>query len=184
MLPYKTGFRYPIGFRGSAGFGFGDGFSPESVFGWVRVLSWIFGFGWPDTPPDPNPPHCRPYVTRWPITKTLSLMSQKVKCGMQMLHNMQVSHNEVHEWVSSILKDSGFCPGEIIDAGKLCPYKNVLSEKGSPNNHGDMVAVEASCQHSVKKVVRNKTPRGWELKYTRRSFFPILEISFESQITL
>lgn len=126
MLPYKTGFRYPIGFRGSAGFGFGDGFSPESVFGWVRVLSWIFGFGWPDTPPDPNPPHCRPYVTRWPITKTLSLMSQKVKCGMQMLHNMQVSHNEVHEWVSSILKDSGFCPGEIIDAGKLYYFYSPL----------------------------------------------------------
>ncbi|CAN6270243.1 unnamed protein product [Urochloa humidicola] len=96
-----------------------------------------------------------------------------IRSHPEVPHNMQVSHNEVHERVSSILKDSGFCPlGESINIGNLCSYENVLSKKESPNNHGDMLAVEAGCQHSAKKVVRNRTPKGWELKYARRSFFP------------
>jgi hypothetical protein len=53
-------------------------------------------------------------------------MSQNVKYGMQMLHNMHVSHNEVHERVSSILKNSGFCPGEIIEVGKLYYFYSPL----------------------------------------------------------
>jgi hypothetical protein len=35
-------------------------------------------------------------------------------------HNMQVSHDEVHERVSSILKDSGFCPSRAsVNIGDL-----------------------------------------------------------------
>nr|TKW04339.1 hypothetical protein SEVIR_7G102600v2 [Setaria viridis]TKW04340.1 hypothetical protein SEVIR_7G102600v2 [Setaria viridis] len=96
-----------------------------------------------------------------------------IRSHPEVPHNMRVSHKEVHEHVSSILKDGGFYPpGESIDVGNLCPYENVLSEKELPNNHGDMFRVEAGCQHSAKKVVRNRIPRGWELKYARRSFFP------------
>ena len=40
----------------SEDFGFGDGFSPESEFEAVSD----FGFGCPDTPPEPNPTHCHP----------------------------------------------------------------------------------------------------------------------------
>jgi len=33
---------------------------------------------------------------------------------MQVPRNMQVPHEEVHERVSSILKNRGFCPGEEV----------------------------------------------------------------------
>ncbi|CAN6270244.1 unnamed protein product [Urochloa humidicola] len=93
-------------------------------------------------------------------------------------HNMQVPHEEVHERVSSILRDYGFCPnGEGISIGNLRRYTDVLSKEESPYKHGDMDAIMAAkgtlCQNAeVKKAVRSKAPRGWELKYARRSFFP------------
>ena len=37
-------------------------FHPNRCSGRVRVLSSGFGFGCPDTPPDPNPTRCHPYV--------------------------------------------------------------------------------------------------------------------------
>ncbi|TVU14591.1 hypothetical protein EJB05_38066, partial [Eragrostis curvula] len=84
---------------------------------------------------------------------------------MQVPHNMQVPHDKVLEKVSLILKDHGFCPtGEGINIGNLCPYKNVLSKNESPN--------KPDCFNMFDEVVRNRTPRGWELKYARRSFFP------------
>ena len=47
---------------------------------------------------------------------------------MQVSHNMQVPHEEVHERVSSILKDRGFCPSEkVICIGKLNLLKPLLS---------------------------------------------------------
>ncbi|KAL6650641.1 hypothetical protein ACP70R_009566 [Stipagrostis hirtigluma subsp. patula] len=95
-------------------------------------------------------------------------------------HNMQVPHKEVLGRVSSILKDHGFCDtGEGINIGNLCRYEDVLSKEESPDQYGDMFAIKAAkgtpCQHAEVeklKVLRNKTPRGWELKYARRSFFP------------
>jgi hypothetical protein len=45
---------------------------------------------------------------------------KKLKYGVQVPHNMQVSHDEVHERVSSILKDSGFCPSRAsVNIGDL-----------------------------------------------------------------
>ncbi|KAL6650644.1 hypothetical protein ACP70R_009569 [Stipagrostis hirtigluma subsp. patula] len=91
--------------------------------------------------------------------------------------NMQVPHKEVLGRVSSILKDHGFCStGEGINIGNLCHYEDVLSKEESPDQYGDMFAIKAAkgtpCQHAeVEKVLRNKTTRGWELKYAR-SFFP------------
>ena len=47
---------------------------------------------------------------------------------MQVPRNMQVPHEEVHERVSSILKDRGFCPSEkVICIGKLNLLKPLLS---------------------------------------------------------
>ena len=37
---------------------------PKRSSGWVRVLSSGFGFGCPDTPPEPNPTRCHPYISR------------------------------------------------------------------------------------------------------------------------
>ncbi|GJN27864.1 hypothetical protein PR202_gb15920 [Eleusine coracana subsp. coracana] len=79
-------------------------------------------------------------------------------------HNMQVPHDEVLEKVSSILNGHCFCPtGGSINIGNLCSYKHVLSAKELPN--------EPDLLWTMRQVVRNKTPRGWELKYAR-SFFP------------
>jgi len=47
---------------------------------------------------------------------------------MQVPRNMQVPHEEVHERVSSILKNRGFCPGEeVICVGNLYLHKPLLS---------------------------------------------------------
>ncbi|KAF8715552.1 hypothetical protein HU200_027211 [Digitaria exilis] len=107
------------------------------------------------------------------VIKAGDALDAYIQSHPEVPHNMKVSRNEVHERVSYILKDTGFYPpGESINVGNLCRYENVLSKKESPNNHGDMFAVEVGCQDSAKKFVRNGTPRGWELKYARRSFFP------------
>ena len=54
----QSGFRVSIRVSGIRGFGFGDGFPPESVFG----ADSDFGFGCTETPPDPNPTRCHPYL--------------------------------------------------------------------------------------------------------------------------
>ena len=40
----------------------GMDFDPNRSSGRVRVLSLGFGFGCPDTPPEPNPTRCHPYI--------------------------------------------------------------------------------------------------------------------------
>jgi hypothetical protein len=96
---------------------------------------------------------------------------------MQVPYNMQVPHEEVHERVSSILKDYGFCPTEEgISIGNLyfltlllhcfndskfvfkylfsftffwrCHYVDVLSKKESPYKHGMQTFVLIKIYHS------------------------------------
>ncbi|RLM74680.1 uncharacterized protein C2845_PM15G08020 [Panicum miliaceum] len=60
------------------------------------------------------------------VLKAGKVLDTYIQSHPEMLHNMKVSHNEVHERVSSILKDNGFCPGEIIDVGKLYYFYSPL----------------------------------------------------------
>jgi hypothetical protein len=60
MLPYEAGFGSPIEFPLSTGFVLGTNFDLNRCLGRFRVLSSDFGFGCPDTPPDPNPTRCHP----------------------------------------------------------------------------------------------------------------------------
>jgi hypothetical protein len=60
MLPYEVGFGYPIGFRLSAGLVLDTNFQLNRCSGRFQVLSLGFGFGCPDTPPDPNPTRYHP----------------------------------------------------------------------------------------------------------------------------
>uniref|UniRef100_A0ACD5XKL3 Uncharacterized protein n=1 Tax=Avena sativa TaxID=4498 RepID=A0ACD5XKL3_AVESA len=91
---------------------------------------------------------------------------------------MQVSHVEVLEHVSSILKNHGVFPtGECINTGNLCPYEQEISRSSDeelPDKH-DAYA-------TTKKAARKKQPRGWELEYTRRSFFPYWKSVLSSRL--
>ena len=40
---------------------------PNRSSGRVRVSSSGFGFGCPDTPPEPNPTRCHPYLKRYTV---------------------------------------------------------------------------------------------------------------------
>jgi len=66
MCLYIHGFRVSVRVSGIHGFGFGDEFPPESVSG--------FGFGCTETPPDPNPTRCHPYMdARGYVSRNFSL---------------------------------------------------------------------------------------------------------------
>jgi hypothetical protein len=71
-----------IGFRVSnrvsyiRGFGFGMNFHPNRCSGRFRVLCSGFDFGCPDTPPDPNPTRCYPYLQ----VQLLLLTCHKKQC--------------------------------------------------------------------------------------------------------
>ncbi|TVU19775.1 hypothetical protein EJB05_35946, partial [Eragrostis curvula] len=94
----------------------------------------------------------------------------------------KVPRKEVLECVSSILKSHGYCPtgeGICIDNLNLSPYEVPLPEGLIPDEHGygliTKVAKEAPHPSAgKKKVVKKKIPipKGWDLKYRRRSFFP------------
>lgn len=94
---------------------------------------------------------------------------------MQVTSAMQVSHIDVLERVSSILKNHGVFPtGECINTGnlyslrpKICPYEHQLSR----SSDGEL-PVKDDVYGTVEKATRKKRPKGWELEYTRRSFFP------------
>uniref|UniRef100_A0A453AYI8 Uncharacterized protein n=1 Tax=Aegilops tauschii subsp. strangulata TaxID=200361 RepID=A0A453AYI8_AEGTS len=95
-----------------------------------------------------------------------------------------ISHVEVLEHVSLILKDYGLCSGEGIDIGNLCPYENVVSSEELPRKLGPMARMKAGtdepCLENVKAKGK-KGPRGWELKLARRSFFPYWRSVLTSQ---
>ncbi|XP_044330848.1 uncharacterized protein [Aegilops tauschii subsp. strangulata] len=96
-----------------------------------------------------------------------------------------ISHVEVLEHVSLILKDYGLCSGEGIDIGNLCPYENVVSSEELPRKlAGPMARMKAGtdepCLENVKAKGK-KGPRGWELKLARRSFFPYWRSVLTSQ---
>ncbi|KAF8715550.1 hypothetical protein HU200_027209 [Digitaria exilis] len=58
--------------------------------------------------------------TKVPSIGRISSCLKLLEHVMQVPHNLQVPHEEVHERVSSILKDYGFCPtGEGISIGNL-----------------------------------------------------------------
>lgn len=87
-------------------------------------------------------------------------------------HHSEVSHAEVLEHVSSILKDFGFSPtGEGIDVRNLCPYDCKIS--GSELHDKETTKAVTETAHAAgEKAVRKKIPRGWDPEYTRRMFFP------------
>uniref|UniRef100_A0A8R7PB77 Uncharacterized protein n=1 Tax=Triticum urartu TaxID=4572 RepID=A0A8R7PB77_TRIUA len=95
-----------------------------------------------------------------------------------------VSHVEVLDRVSLILKDYGLCSGEGIDIGNLCPYENVVSTEELPRRLALMARIKADtdkpCLENVKAKGK-KGPRGWELKLARRSFFPYWRSVLTSQ---
>ncbi|XBI89868.1 hypothetical protein VPH35_027614 [Triticum aestivum] len=95
-----------------------------------------------------------------------------------------VSHVEVLERVSLILKDYGLCSGEGIDIGNLRLYENVVSTEELPHKLvGPMARIKAGtddCLENVKAKGK-KGPRGWELKLARRSFFPYWRSVLTSQ---
>uniref|UniRef100_A0A8I6X2T4 Uncharacterized protein n=1 Tax=Hordeum vulgare subsp. vulgare TaxID=112509 RepID=A0A8I6X2T4_HORVV len=95
-----------------------------------------------------------------------------------------VSHVEVLERVSLILKDHGFCSGQGIDIGNLCPYENVVSTEELPRKLAPTARIKADtdkpCLENVKAKGK-KGPGGWELKLARRSFFPYWRSVLTSQ---
>ncbi|RLN16559.1 hypothetical protein C2845_PM02G32680 [Panicum miliaceum] len=77
-------------------------------------------------------------------------------------HHSEVPHAEVLEHVSSILKDSGFCP-----TGKGIDVRNLL--------HLVLEAAPMTAKYLetyMLKVMREKKASGWDPDYTRRMFFP------------
>ncbi|XBI53207.1 hypothetical protein VPH35_035474 [Triticum aestivum] len=93
---------------------------------------------------------------------------------------MEVAHAEVFEHVTLILKDHGFFSiGDGIDIGNLHPYRNVLSSQELPHKLAEMARIKAGlkvpCLRNGKILIDQpkvkKDPRGWELKFARRSFF-------------
>jgi len=83
----------------------------------------------------------------------------------------EVPHAEVLEHVSSILKDSGFCPtGKGIDVRNLRPYDCKIS--GELHAKDATKTVTKTSHAAGKKVLRKKRASGWDPDYTRRLFFP------------
>ncbi|KAM0900592.1 hypothetical protein ACQ4PT_020539 [Festuca glaucescens] len=73
----------------------------------------------------------------------------------------EVSHIDVLERVSSILKNHGVFPtGECINTGNLY-FFSIFSTN---------IFLHTTTRLSY--ATRKKRPKGWELEYTRRSFFP------------
>uniref|UniRef100_A0A453M639 Uncharacterized protein n=3 Tax=Aegilops tauschii subsp. strangulata TaxID=200361 RepID=A0A453M639_AEGTS len=91
-------------------------------------------------------------------------------------HHSEVSHVEVLEHVSSILKDFGFRPaGEGIDVRNLRPYDCKISDKQLNDKvvHAEATKAIAATAHGAEgKVAMKKIARGWDPEYTRRMFFP------------
>ncbi|KAM0870897.1 hypothetical protein ACQ4PT_039745 [Festuca glaucescens] len=102
------------------------------------------------------------------INEAGEALDSYIRVHPEVTSAIRVSHADVLERVSSILKNHGLFPtGECINTGNLCPYEQQLcrsSDEELPGKH-DVYA-------TAEKAARKKQPRGWELEYTRRSFFP------------
>jgi hypothetical protein len=61
------------------------------------------------------------------VIKAGEVLDAYIRSHPEVPHNMQVSHDEVHERVSSILKDSGFCPSRAsVNIGDLYYFTPLL----------------------------------------------------------
>ncbi|CAL5013627.1 unnamed protein product [Urochloa decumbens] len=79
----------------------------------------------------------------------------------------QVPQMEVMKHVSSILKEYGFLPTEVMDTLNLRPYdcKEPCSK--------DANIMETAILHAAEeKAARKEVGGGWDPTYARRSFFP------------
>ncbi|KAK1650787.1 hypothetical protein QYE76_068592 [Lolium multiflorum] len=102
------------------------------------------------------------------INEAGEALDSYIRAHPEVTSAMQVSHVHVLERVSSILKNHGVFPtGECINTGNLCPYEQQLSR----SSNGEL-PVKDDVHGTVEKAARKKRPKGWELEYTRRSFFP------------
>ncbi|KAK1668296.1 hypothetical protein QYE76_056455 [Lolium multiflorum] len=112
------------------------------------------------------------------ISRAGAALDLYIRAHPKVPYVMHVSHSEVLERVSLILKEHGFCrTGARIDIGDLCPYENVLSIEDRRAKSAAEVGYHAAKEEGkIKKI-----SRGWELKYARRSFFPYWRSVLEPQ---
>ncbi|KAM0884514.1 hypothetical protein ACQ4PT_030946 [Festuca glaucescens] len=103
------------------------------------------------------------------ISRAGADLDSYIRAHPKVPYVMHVSHSEVLERASLILKEHGYCrTGGRIDIGNLCPYENVLSNEDLRAKSATEVSHHAAKEEGpIKKI-----SRGWELKYARRSFFP------------
>ncbi|KAM0900597.1 hypothetical protein ACQ4PT_020539 [Festuca glaucescens] len=115
------------------------------------------------------------------INEAGEALDSYIRAHPEVTSAMQVSHIDVLERVSSILKNHGVFPtGECINTGNLCPYEHQLSRSsdGELPVKDDVYGTVEKVRYSRTGVfifsaaTRKKRPKGWELEYTRRSFFP------------
>ncbi|KAK3161247.1 hypothetical protein QOZ80_1BG0074540 [Eleusine coracana subsp. coracana] len=110
------------------------------------------------------------------ISQAGEFLDAYVQAHPEVSHVMHVAHGEVLDRVSSILKHHGFFTSEGgINIGTLCPYEHALpklSNEELPDKQGNEVAGMHYLHPAAEKAGKKKQPRGWELKYTRKSFFP------------
>ncbi|KAM0899207.1 hypothetical protein ACQ4PT_021501 [Festuca glaucescens] len=126
------------------------------------------------------------------INEAGEALDSYIRAHPEVTSAMQVSHIDVLERVSSILKNHGVFPtGECINTGNLCPYEHQLSRSSDgelpvkDDVYGTVEKVRYSrtgvfifsavCLFGIQicgRATRKKRPKGWELEYTRRSFFP------------
>ncbi|CAL5005188.1 unnamed protein product [Urochloa decumbens] len=83
----------------------------------------------------------------------------------------EVPQMEVMKHVSSILKEYGFLPTEVMDTLNLRPYDCKVSDKESCSKDANIM--ETAILHAAEeKVARKQVGGGWDPTYARRSFFP------------
>uniref|UniRef100_A0A8R7U642 Uncharacterized protein n=1 Tax=Triticum urartu TaxID=4572 RepID=A0A8R7U642_TRIUA len=122
----------------------------------------------------------------WLLVDVISHAGEDLSAYIQP-HSV-VSHVEVFQHVSSILKEYGFCPtGDLMDTINLQPYdcrkSNGESCKGLTD--ANMAVMEsAKLNAAEKKAVRKKVGGGWDPTYTKRSFFPYWRSVLQARVPL
>ncbi|VAH29228.1 unnamed protein product [Triticum turgidum subsp. durum] len=128
----------------------------------------------------------------WLLVDVISHAGEDLSAYIQA-HSV-VSHVEVFQHVSSILKECGFCPtGDLMDTINLQPY-DCRKSNGESCKDANMAVMESAKLNAAEKkvttvgndglslmaqqhttqtqAVRKKVGGGWDPTYTKRSFFP------------
>ncbi|CAL5063575.1 unnamed protein product [Urochloa decumbens] len=105
----------------------------------------------------------------WMLVDVISHAGEPLSAYIQA--HSEVPRMEVMKHVSSILKEYGFLPTEVMDTLKLRPYDCKVSDEESCSKDANIM--ETAILHAaVEKSARKEVGGGWDPTYSRRSFFP------------